>query len=139
MLFSALSPALAAAVLADCPAALGQMLGLPEFRDGAAAPEHQTHQTHQTQHAHAAAASAADGAGAEESAPPQPDGSLRHDHGIYCSLCLNPASTAAVIAAPFDRTRRRVSFLPLPRSSAHLARTLLNGRPQHAGAFSRIP
>jgi hypothetical protein len=90
VVFSALSPALAAAMLHDRPAALGQMLGIPE-----PAPEPQTSHDvveHAAHHGHAMHDGAA--------TPPEHDGSARHAHGIYCSFCLNASSTAAVLAVP---------------------------------------
>ena len=88
--WSALSPAFAAAMLRDSPAALGQMLGIPETASQLEA----THDVaeHSAHHGHAAH----DGA----PAPPEDDGSAQHSHGIYCSFCLNPSSTAAVLAVP---------------------------------------
>src|SRR5688500_12787403 len=77
VLFSAVSPAIAAALLTDRPAALGRMLGLP-----APAPECDEHAQHTN-------------AGHEgHLAGDSPHEGAAHDaHGIYCSLCLNSSST----------------------------------------------
>jgi hypothetical protein len=87
-LFSAVSPALAAAVLADRPAALGQMLGLPA---PAAAEAH-----------HGAGHAGHHGDPDEHGAAPAPsdDDTAHRAHGIYCSFCLNATSTVAIGAAP---------------------------------------
>ena len=85
MLFSALSPALAAAFLRDTPAALGQMLGIaspPGPSDVEECPEHAAHH----------GAPAGDGTGDEN---PEHAG-----HGVFCSFCLNPGSLVTVLAAP---------------------------------------
>jgi hypothetical protein len=94
MVFSALSPVLAAAVLADRPAALAQMLGIPGR--GAEAVELSQADCHyeappgHTQHA-------SDSHGA----PHSPGDAPAHEaHGIYCSFCLNASSTLAVPGAP---------------------------------------
>jgi hypothetical protein len=83
-LFSAVSPALAAAVLADRPAALGQMLGLPA---PAAADEPQGIE-HTGHHGHGVAPA------------PSDEGTDHRAHGIYCSFCLNATSTVAIATAP---------------------------------------
>jgi hypothetical protein len=89
-LFSAVSPGLAAAVLADRPAALGQMLGLP------AQPRADEHLHHSVDHA------AHHGeAGEHDANPPTPDDGAAHDaHGIYCSFCLSASSTVALGILP---------------------------------------
>jgi hypothetical protein len=87
-LFSAASPTLAALILSDKPAALGQMLGIP-----AAASEAHVSQDHSEHDGHGAAQS-------------DPAGDADHDdgshqaHGIHCSLCLNPSSLATVAPPP---------------------------------------
>ena len=75
--FSAVSPALAAAILGDRPEALGRMLGLP-------APAHD-HGEH-AHHSH-------EGHAANHDASPADEGAAHAAHGIYCSLCLNTSST----------------------------------------------
>jgi hypothetical protein len=73
-LFSAVSPALASAFVADRPSALAQMLGLPG-------------ETHE------ASGHARSGHDHRPSAP------APHDkHGIYCSFCLNATSVVAIAA-----------------------------------------
>ena len=76
MLFSAVSPAIAATLLADQPRALARMLGIP-----------------------AAAETPSDHAHAHPAHHPKHTPTPHTDHGIYCSLCLNASSTVAVIAA----------------------------------------
>jgi hypothetical protein len=104
-LFSAVSPALAAAVLADRPAALGQMLGLPA---PAAVEAH-----HGAEHAgHHGEADEPHGA-----APaPSDDGTAHFAHGIYCSFCLNATSTVAIATSPPALVLHSVrSFTPAPK------------------------
>jgi hypothetical protein len=118
-LYGAASPLLAALFLANTPAALGEMLGIPApaamsmaAEDCASHPEHDT-------------APAQNGPGAPQSG--------HERHGIHCSLCLNPNSVATIALAPvafsflslaFDVVqpapagRRFASFLPLYRSRA---------------------
>jgi hypothetical protein len=119
-LFSAASPALAAFILADRPAALGKMLGLPTAASGAADPEDSSaHAGHEGIHSENA-------------------GDAHHDdshqsHSLYCSLCLNPSSIATLaplppslwllglefdLAQPAPHPTRSASFLPLYRSRA---------------------
>jgi hypothetical protein len=103
-LFSAVSPALAAAVLADRPAALGQMLGLPAPADAEAhhGAGHAGHHGYADEHHGAAPA-------------PSDDGTAHRAHGIYCSFCLNAASTVAIGAAPPAPVLHSVrSFAPAP-------------------------
>jgi hypothetical protein len=120
MLFSAASPALAAYILADRPAALGQMLGLPAAKSGAADSEdHRAHVEH--------------GGGQSESAGDAHHDDSHQSHSLYCSLCLNPSSLASVAPLPpslwllgleFDLAQPEPhpspsgSFLPLYRSRA---------------------
>jgi hypothetical protein len=79
-LFSAVSPALAAAFVAERPAALAQMLGLPA---AAADPDQHAHAMHAGHQHH----------------PMSPAPNQPHDkHGIYCSFCLNASSTVAIAA-----------------------------------------
>ncbi|MDB5864584.1 MAG: hypothetical protein JWO70_2390 [Betaproteobacteria bacterium] len=89
-LFSAVSPGLAAVVLTDRPAALGQMLGLP------APPRAAQHQHHSVDHA------ARHGEAGEHDAnlPPPDDGAAHDAHGIYCSFCLSASSTVALGILP---------------------------------------
>jgi hypothetical protein len=116
-LFSAASPTLAAFVLSDRPAALGQMLGLPagSFR-AADEQDHASHADHERWHHESVADAHHDGAtGHSESADnTSPDasgghadtaGDAHHDgshqsHGVYCSLCLNPSSLSTVAPLP---------------------------------------
>jgi hypothetical protein len=83
MLFSALSPALAAAFLKDTPGALGRMLGIaspPALSEVEECPEHAAHH----------------GAPAGDRSD---DGNPEHaGHGVFCSFCLNPGSLVAVLA-----------------------------------------
>jgi hypothetical protein len=97
MVFSALSPALAAAALRDRPAALGQMLGIPGTAQAALA-----HDDGCDHGVHAPAHDAHHDGVAHESTPPTApdDGSAHRAHGIYCSFCLNASATAAVLVAP---------------------------------------
>ena len=89
VVYAALSPAFAAAALADRPAALARMLGLPP---AAVIAEHEDHASGHGEHA---------GHATHESLPTTPDDDAAHyAHGIYCSLCLNASSTAALIAPP---------------------------------------
>ena len=85
MLFSAISPGLAASLLAHNPAALSQILGLTaspqaafEHDDG----HHDAAVQHRGSHSQPA-----------DSAP-------RHAHDIYCSFCLNATSSVALAACP---------------------------------------
>jgi hypothetical protein len=80
MLFSAISPAIAGLALRGHAGALAQMLGIPAQSamhhdvgcpHGAASEEHQSQSS-------------------------GPAGSHHGSHGIYCSLCLNPGSIAAI-------------------------------------------
>jgi hypothetical protein len=82
VVYAALSPALAAAVLADRPAALARMLGLPH--QAAIADAHEEHEGH----------------GAHQLPTPSEDDAAHYAHGIYCSFCLNAGSTAALLAPP---------------------------------------
>jgi len=120
MLFSAASPALAAYILADRPAALGQMLGLPPAASGAAAADdHSAHAGHS--------------GGQSESAGDAQHDDSHQSHSLYCSLCLNPGSLATVapvppslwlqglefdLAQPAPHARPSASFFPLYRSRA---------------------
>jgi hypothetical protein len=92
-LFSAVSPAIAAAVLTERPAALARMLGIPAT---AAAPAEETCDEHSGGH-HAQQESAGT---AHHDAAPAGDGKAHRDHGIYCSFCLTASSTAAVLPVP---------------------------------------
>jgi hypothetical protein len=83
-LFSAVSPAFAAALLSDQPAALAQMLGIPPAPQIPAEGDHSAHAMHH----HYGADSKAN------------DGAPHKNHGIYCSLCLNASSTVAVAGLP---------------------------------------
>jgi hypothetical protein len=96
-LFSAVSPALAAAVLADRPAALGQMLGLPASAaaDEPHGVEHTGHHGHAEEHGAAPA--------------PPDDGTDHRAHGIYCSFCLNATSTVAIATSPPALVLHRVA------------------------------
>ena len=103
MLFSAVSPALAAAFLSASPAALGSMLGLPErataahVHDAALPDECSAHH-----HGHGVAsghpADHALGSPVDERSGENPGGG-HNAHGIYCVLCLAPSSVAALTAA----------------------------------------
>jgi hypothetical protein len=87
IVFSALSPALAAFALGDRPAALGRMLGIPaDAHVVHASANHAGHGGHAAADAHGSA--------------PSEDAPSHYAHGIYCSFCLNAGSTAAVLAAP---------------------------------------
>lgn len=89
VVYAALSPTLAAAVLADRPAALARMLGLPHEATAAAAhDEHAGHAEHAEHAAHSSQPA------------PSDDDAAHYAHGVYCSLCLNPGSTAALLAPP---------------------------------------
>jgi hypothetical protein len=91
-LFSAVSPAIAASVLTDRPAALARMLGLP---GSAAAPAEETCDEHTgAGHAQEVAGTAHHGDA------PASDGKAHGEHGIYCSFCLTASSTAAVMPVP---------------------------------------
>jgi hypothetical protein len=87
-LFSAASPTLAAVLLADKPAALGQMLGLPPAVTAHAktAQDHSGHAEHGATHS--------EGAGQAE------HDDSHQSHGVYCSLCLNPSSVATIAPLP---------------------------------------
>ena len=77
-MFSAISPAIAGLVLRGRADALGQMLGIPArpaMHHDAGCPDEP-----------AAGQHGSDG-------PAEPH---HGSHGIYCSLCLNPGSTAAI-------------------------------------------
>jgi hypothetical protein len=89
-LFSAVSPGLAAVVLADRPAALGVMLGLPAQPR---APEHLHHSVDR-------AAPHGDWGEHDENLPPPDDGAAHDAHGIYCSFCLSASSTVALGILP---------------------------------------
>jgi hypothetical protein len=89
MLFSAVSPAIAATLLAEQPRALARMLGIPAAEETASNHAH----AHPAQHpGHAPAAD-------HPGHVPAPAQGPHTDHGIYCSLCLNASSTVAVVAA----------------------------------------
>jgi hypothetical protein len=121
MVYAALSPTLAAAVLGDRPAALARMLGLPQ--QAATASTHHEHAGHGGHEGHATHAPA-----------PQPDGDAEHAaHGIFCSFCLNAGSTVALLAPPLahdvvalvasasiahEPQRAAASFYPYFRSRA---------------------
>ena len=89
VVYAALSPVFAAAVLAERPAALARMLGLPH--EAAIANAHDEHAGHGTHAGHAD----------QHPAPAQSEDDAAHyAHGIYCSFCLNGGSTAALLAPP---------------------------------------
>jgi hypothetical protein len=121
-LFSAASPTLAAVLLADKPAALGQMLGLPSA--ATVAQDHSGHAEHDAAHS-------------EDAASTEHDDS-HQAHGVYCSLCLNPSSLATVaplppslwvlglefdLASPQPQQTRSASSHPLYRSRAPPAKS----------------
>jgi hypothetical protein len=87
MLFSAVSPGLAATLLSGRAEVFTQMLGIP-----AAPPEHPDLAS-EHHHGH-------------EAAPDPDSGSSPHDgtphqtHGIYCSFCLNASATVALWSPP---------------------------------------
>jgi hypothetical protein len=129
-LFSAVSPALAALILADKPAALGQMLGLPGGTSSTSSVEDNRGRTeHGAAHSGLAADAHHDGAQSETAG----DDGTHQSHGIYCSLCLNPSSLATVAPLPpslwllglephleqaHPQPTRSASFLPLYHSRA---------------------
>jgi hypothetical protein len=88
MLFSALSPAMAAALFADRPEILRHMLALP-------APAPVEAVAHDDGCPHEAAPSAQHG----QSTHDAPDGSDHAKHGIFCSLCLTASSVVTLAAA----------------------------------------
>jgi hypothetical protein len=81
-LFSAVSPAMAAALLSDRSAALAQMLAIPAAGETPLQHVHAEHATH------------------DHEGTPAPEQSPHTDHALYCSLCLNASSTVAMPAAP---------------------------------------
>jgi hypothetical protein len=108
VVYAALSPLLAAAVLAERPAALARMLGLPH--DVVVANADEEHAGHGAHLAH-------------QPAPAQPDDDAAHyAHGIYCSFCLNAGSTAALLAPPLAHDVAAfvstASIAPRPRPAA---------------------
>lgn len=113
VVYAALSPTLAAAVLSDRPEALARMLGLPH--QPAAASEHDEHAMHGMHAGHAA----------HQPAPAQPDDDARHyAHGIYCSFCLNAGSTVALLAPALLHdlvatvSTETIAFSPRPAAAA---------------------
>ncbi|MGZ5231211.1 MAG: DUF2946 family protein, partial [Burkholderiales bacterium] len=77
MLFSAMSPGIAATLLSDQSAALSQLLGIPPSSHEPALESHSAHAAH-----HGA-----------RSAPKSHDRPAHKSHDIYCSFCLNATST----------------------------------------------
>jgi hypothetical protein len=81
-LFSAVSPAIAATLLTDQPAALAQLLGIPPVPQASPEDEHAAHGAHH-----------------HDGSDSKPGGGAPHTgHGIYCSFCLNASSTLALSA-----------------------------------------
>jgi hypothetical protein len=84
MLFSAVSPGLAATVLSDQPAALSHLLGIPSPAHESAVEDHSAHAAHHGEH----------------SAPKSHGGPTHKTHDIYCSFCLNATSTVTLSMSP---------------------------------------
>jgi hypothetical protein len=84
MLFSAVSPGIAATLLSDQPAALAHLLGIPTPSHEPALADRSAHSAHHSAH----------------SAPESHDRPAHKGHDIYCSLCLNATSTVALSMSP---------------------------------------
>jgi hypothetical protein len=84
MLFSAVSPAVAAALFTKEPAVLAQLLGVPPAR----VPD--AHSAHEQASHH----------GASHSSPQHQ--APHKTHGIYCSFCLNASSTLTISSVPLQ-------------------------------------
>jgi len=96
MLFSAVSPALAAGVFSNQPAIAGQILGIP------AAPVQLAHEdecANETGHHGDTGGSA-----------PTHDSVPHQGHGIYCSFCLSASSTLTLPGAPTALNIATLSF-----------------------------
>jgi hypothetical protein len=86
MLFSAVSPAVAAALFTKEPAVLAQLLSVPPARS----PVPDEYSAHEQASHH----------GMSHSSPQhQPP---HKTHGIYCSFCLNATSTLALSSVPLQ-------------------------------------
>jgi hypothetical protein len=101
VLYSAVSPAIAAVLFADRPDVLGRMLRMPEAAQQAAFPQQQDHGDHERPYlCHE------DAGNGDSLAHPRGDtGSGSHDdsehaaHGIFCSFCLTSSSVVTLPAA----------------------------------------
>jgi hypothetical protein len=107
-LFGAVSPAFAAFILAERPAALRQMLGLPGVEQVAFEADDCSEHIH-----HHAAIESKNDSGADH------DGSRHASHGIYCSFCLNPGSVAGIAPAPVSISILSLAFdISVPAAKA---------------------
>jgi hypothetical protein len=102
VLYSAVSPAIAAVLFADRPDLLGRMLRMPEAAQRAASPQQQDHGDHERPYlCHEDA-----GNGDSLAHPGGDTGSGSHDdsghaaHGILCSFCLTSSSVVTLPGAP---------------------------------------
>jgi hypothetical protein len=84
ILFSTVSPALAATLLADRPAALARLLGIPAKPQSQPLADQASH-AHHTHH------------GSDSKSG---SGDPHSDHGVFCSFCLNATSTLALTDSP---------------------------------------
>lgn len=132
LLFSAVSPALAALLFAGHGEVLGRLLGLPAVSVPAADAVPEGIICHDETAAAASEQPAADASHHADAGHESDEGSGHAAHGTFCSFCLSPGATAA-LPAP-------TAVAVVPASAAAVLLTLLREQPPAARyAASRHP